>query len=379
MEHGPCRIYDANGTRYHNEAWNSHANVFFVDQPIGVGYSYADYGEFVGTSEDAAIDIAAFVAIFFESFSKFKGRAFHMAGESYGGRYIPLFASEVYDQNARLVEAGLTPINLTSVIIESAIHDTHNGIGNGWTDVLSMILSYYDMVCTAASVPPVADIASCVHLKKLIPRCEKWIKESCTDIFDHINCRAAYDFCDGAFSAPFYATGKNPYDISKDCEGEPGDLCYRVTRHISNYLDSNSTRSLLGVDPSVPTPYAICSDPVALAFDASNDQQQTVTPLHVTALLERQVRVLIYVGTYDWICNWVGNERWTRALEWSGQREFVGRELSVWEVEGRRAGVTRSARGLTFATIEGAGHMVPYDKPKEALALINRWLANEEL
>ena len=42
------------------------------------------------TSEDAAQDIAAFVAIFFENFSSFKGRAFHMAGESYGVRTCPL-------------------------------------------------------------------------------------------------------------------------------------------------------------------------------------------------------------------------------------------------------------------------------------------------
>ena len=39
---------------------------------------------FQSTTEEAAKDIAAFVAIFFENFSKFKGRAFHMAGESYG-------------------------------------------------------------------------------------------------------------------------------------------------------------------------------------------------------------------------------------------------------------------------------------------------------
>ena len=36
------------------------------------------------TTEEAAKDIAAFVSIFFENFSKFKGRPFHMAGESYG-------------------------------------------------------------------------------------------------------------------------------------------------------------------------------------------------------------------------------------------------------------------------------------------------------
>lgn len=42
-----------------------------------------------------------------------------MAGESYGGRYIPVFAAAVYDQNAALVKAGLEPINLKSIMIGS--------------------------------------------------------------------------------------------------------------------------------------------------------------------------------------------------------------------------------------------------------------------
>ena len=60
-----------------------------------------------------------------------------MAGESYGvssntfsrskqesyspfsqqGRYIPVFAAEVYDQNMHLIQAGMTPINLTSIML----------------------------------------------------------------------------------------------------------------------------------------------------------------------------------------------------------------------------------------------------------------------
>jgi carboxypeptidase C (cathepsin A) len=82
------------------------------------------------------------------------------------------------------------------------------------------------------------------------------------------------------------------------------------------------------------------------------------------------LQVLIYVGTYDWICNWIGNERWTLNLEWSGKPEFAASELRVWEVEpGVRAGRTRGERmsvkkgegrkgGLVYATVEGAGHMV---------------------
>ena len=40
-----------------------------------------------------------------------------MAGESYGGRYIPVYAAAVYDQNKELVKKGLTPINLNSIMI----------------------------------------------------------------------------------------------------------------------------------------------------------------------------------------------------------------------------------------------------------------------
>jgi len=82
------------------------------------------------------------------------------------------------------------------------------------------------------------------------------------------------------------------------------------------------------------------------------------TQHYVAALLERKVKVLIYVGKYDWICNHVGNEAWTLNLEWSGHDEFSAQALREWKVDGKTAGSTRSAQGLTFATINGAGHMV---------------------
>ncbi|KAF9467031.1 serine carboxypeptidase [Collybia nuda] len=367
MELGPCRALNGNGTTFHPESWNSNANIFFIDQPIGVGFSYADYGEAVSTSEDAAKDVAAFVSIFFENFGQFKGRAFHMAGESYGGRYIPLFASAVYDQNAKLIEAGLTPINLKSAMI-----------GNGMTDSHKMILSYYDMQCSPASVAPIVDISTCVVMKATLQRCEKWMRESCKEQFDAISCGAATTFCSSVYNAPYHATGRNPYDISQPCEGGIETLCYPVTKHIGNYLDKPSVRKLLGVDPSLTANFSQCSPDVHNAFTATLDMHHLATD-YVSALLDRGVRVLIYVGAYDWICNWVGNERWTLALEWSGQSAFIGQPLREWTVEGKPAGKTRSAKGFTFATIYEAGHMVPYNKPKESLELVQRWLAEKEL
>jgi len=367
MELGPCRIVDANSTEFNPYSWNSNANIFFIDQPVGVGFSYAEYGEYVGTTEEAALDVAAFVAIFFETFSQFKGRGFHMAGESYGGRYIPVFASAVYDQNAKLVEAGMEPINLKSIMI-----------GNGLTDNYRMIPSYYDMACSPASVEPILDISACVRMKQATSRCDKWMKATCVDHFDTMDCNAAINFCEEEIALPFYLSGKNPYDISKDCDGPLSEtLCYPITKTIAAYLDKHSVRKTLGVDSSIGN-FTGCSYTVAAAFGANLDIAHA-TQHWVAALLERNIRTLVYVGTYDWICNWVGNEAFTLAMEWTGQDEFIKQSLNEWTVDGHVAGKVRSSGGLTFATIDGAGHMVPYDKPREALQLISRWLKEEQI
>jgi len=130
MELGPCQIHtvaDISGPRFNSHSWNSNASIIFIDQPVGVGFSYADYGEHVGRTEDAAKDIAAFITIFFENFINKKAGAdkikFHLAGESYGGRYIPVFAAEVLDTNLRLKGGKVKPVPLKSVMIGNGVTD----------------------------------------------------------------------------------------------------------------------------------------------------------------------------------------------------------------------------------------------------------------
>ncbi|KAI0354049.1 serine carboxypeptidase [Trametes cingulata] len=367
MELGPCRVTSANSTEPNPYSWNEHANVFFVDQPVGVGFSYADYGESVGTTFEAADDIAAFMAIFFEHFTKFQGRALHLAGESYGGRYIPVFAARIYDKNAQLVEAGITPINLTSIMI-----------GNGCTDFSTMFTSYYDAQCADPTFPPVQGISDCVRMKQLVPRCEQRFRDSCVDKVDSIDCAAAAEFCSTAMSELF--RDLNHYDRARPCKGA-ADIteCYPIMRHIGEFLNSKRTQELLGVDSSVRGNFSWHATSVGEAFRANLDHYAFPAQYYIGALLERGIRALIYVGATDYICNWIGNERMTLALEWSQQGAFRSAPLEEWIVEGKVAGVTRSGGGLTYATIAGAGHMAPYDKPVESLELANKWLAGTPL
>ncbi|CAG8721275.1 6284_t:CDS:2, partial [Acaulospora colombiana] len=100
---------------------------------------------------------------------------------------------------------------------------------------------------------------------------------------------------------------------------------------------------------------------------------------YLAGLLERGVRVLIYVGTNDLGCNFVGNYRTVQGMDWSGAQVFVEKELHNWEVDGKVAGETKSEGRLTFTTVRGAGHMVPFDKPAEAAHLVEHWIANMPL
>jgi carboxypeptidase C (cathepsin A) len=151
------------------------------------------------------------------------------------------------------------------------------------------------------------------------------------------------------------------YPILKYC---PCALDHKVnntyvswSRTISKYLDQPVVREKLGVDSVLTSNFSACDNGVGERFDQTLDMTHRTVD-HIGALLDRGVGVLIYVGTYDWICNWVGNERWTLAVEWSGHEEFVKEELREWVVDGKKAGLVRSKGGLTFVTVDAAGHMV---------------------
>jgi len=99
---------------------------------------------------------------------------------------------------------------------------------------------------------------------------------------------------------PFWETGLNPYDISKPCDGPIEEtLCYPATKYITTFLNLLKTRKMLGVSNRAPE-YNGCSEAVGLDFASHLDIAKTTTP-YVEALLERGIRVLIYVGTNDWI------------------------------------------------------------------------------
>ena len=76
-----------------------------------------------------------------------------------------------------------------------------------------------------------------------------------------------------------------------------------VHRRAATILDP-ATRALLGVDPAHDA-FAWHNDTVQRAFERNADRYSFRAEQYIGALLERGVRVLVYVGVNDFVCNWV--------------------------------------------------------------------------
>ena len=63
-----------------------------------------------------------------------------------------------------------------------------------------------------------------------------------------------------------------------------------------------------------------------------NKSQSTerVSTKYLHNIYPLSTQVLIYAGDVDYICNWLGNKKWVKALEWSGKEEFNMAEDEPW-------------------------------------------------
>ncbi|KAG0232181.1 hypothetical protein BGW41_001939 [Actinomortierella wolfii] len=359
MELGPCQVNEkGDGTIYNPHSWNSNASVIFLDQPANVGFSY---GDSASTSVGAAKDVYALLQIFFKEFPEYQRLDFHVAGESYGGHYVPAIGAEIHRMNLQIATPALREPGLQHINLESLL------IGNGLTDA-RLQYPWYPEMAYNNSYGPVVDEAGYLEMKKHLPRCIQLI-ERCYDTESPLFCTPATIYCEKVTEA-YAKTKMNPYDVRLKCESD--NLCYPIIGSIESYLNRPKVQRKLGVDAE-KSKFESCNNGVGFRFLLQGD---VMRPMHrrLIDLLESGIRVLLYSGDADFICNWMGNKAWALALPWSGMYDMQDKHDKQWFANGHYAGDVRSAGPLTFLRVFGAGHMVPYDKPAESLEMLNNWI-----
>ncbi|KAJ2400953.1 hypothetical protein GGI23_001712, partial [Coemansia sp. RSA 2559] len=299
QENGPCQYvpsvpYDKSmsdskrkklphGIERNLWAWNDVADIVFIDQPIGTGFSYGQSPN----STEGATDTAwrAMQAIYSllntertTVYSEPAISEMFIFGESYGGRYIPIFTeyllhmNDLVSNSTDLQARGFASLPLSGI-----------GIGNGMFDFMIQIPTYKQMGCNSTYSPPLFNAWQCKYLEKVVnPQCQSALEKcyggpnvapSVHSLRDNATCvslepepwrtsrECAYAdrYCNGALN---WTTLTNTYDVREGARLPPDDYV--------EYLQSREFMAAVGANPEIQ--YTECSDPVSDQFSATSDE-----------------------------------------------------------------------------------------------------------
>ncbi|XP_010468225.1 PREDICTED: serine carboxypeptidase-like 33 [Camelina sativa] len=147
------------------------------------------------------------------------------------------------------------------------------------------------------------------------------------------------------------------------------DPCY------SNYAEKYFNRvdvqsSLHAITRNVPR-WKVCNDSILQTYHFT---VSSMLPTY-SKLIKAGLKIWVYSGDADGRVPVIGSRYCVEALGLS-----VKSDWRSWfhnhQVGGR---ITEYEGGLTFVTVRGAGHLVPLNKPEEALALFRSFLNGQEL
>jgi len=347
-ENGPYTINQDLSLNINPYSWNSFANIIFIDQPVGTGFSYADsFFDYNINEEQISKDMFIFIQEFFTLFPHYADLPLYITGESYAGHYIPAISYRILQGNQR--KEGPFNINLKGL-----------AIGNGWVNPKAQYPAYAEFAYhnqLISEVEYIADVAASKVCEALIDS-GKWM-----EALYECQLYTTSVLLEMGITLGYYP---NPYNYKEKCAEKP--LCYDFSL-LDAYLAQPNVKEALGVEGRAWTE---CDTIVHLLLLGDWIKNLDV---HVPNLLENGYSVLVYSGMLDYICNWMGGDAWTTELPWNGQQQFNQMNFTDWHVGNEIAGYAKSFQNLTFLKVINAGHMVPMDQPINALAMLKNFLS----
>eukprot|EP01122_Echinamoeba_exundans_P003223 TRINITY_DN13351_c0_g1_i1.p1 TRINITY_DN13351_c0_g1~~TRINITY_DN13351_c0_g1_i1.p1 ORF type:complete len:424 (+),score=116.62 TRINITY_DN13351_c0_g1_i1:59-1330(+) len=338
FENGPWTVNKDLSLNANQYGWNKFANLLFVDQPGGTGFSYVKNKHgYVTNEQQVAADAYTFLQNFLNKFPQYRNLPFYITGESYAGHYIPSIAHYIWQMNQ---SPSNVRINLQGI-----------AIGNGWVDPLVQAQSYAPFLYYNGKI----DQSTMQAANEQYQTCASDIQGG--------NYDSAFYDCNMVMQTCLEDAGNiNVYDIRKQCDGS---LCYNFDS-IAKWLNQDFVRQKLGVGDRT---WEDCNQGVYQYLEGDFERSY----LDLVPDLLTSMPVVFYNGEYDLVCNHYGTAALLNSMQWPGQNQFINaNNHTVSTPNGQAWGTVRNSGNLTYIRVFNAGHMVPHDQPAAALDLLRR-------
>lgn len=142
-----------------------------------------------------------------------------------------------------------------------------------------------------------------------------------------------------------------------------------------DFLNLASSQAALGVNLN----YTESNNDVAYAFQKTGDFAYPNFLTDLETILDNSVRVAMYHGDADYICNWFGGQAVSLQIDYTHSTEFRAAGYAPFVVDGTEYGEVRQYGNYSFMRIYEAGHEVPFYQPLASLAMFSRVLGNVDI
>jgi cathepsin A (carboxypeptidase C) len=352
-----------------------------LESPAGVGFSYATDGNTDTDDDQTAQDNHdALVDFFTNKFPELKPNDFYVTGESYGGVYIPTLAVLLANDKTNFP-------NFKGV-----------AIGNGYYHVQLNIntqpsLFYYHGIARQNLYDDA--VTKCCNNNPY--KCDYYnMNGQCANFANELLNQAndldpynLYNVCylDGGSRSKrnfirkrlmknaiskLNSQGARFYSDKSSQNAANLPLCAQDT-NTETYLNRQDVRTALHIPSSVPH-WTDCAN-------INYNQIYNDVTSQFKTLIQKGVRILVYNGDVDSVCNIVMNEQFIAQL---GLTVQDGTNRKAWHYNGSFSdpnnyisnvgGFYEKFNGLDFVSVRGSGHFVPEDRPREALQMIYNFI-----
>ncbi|KAM0425164.1 hypothetical protein ACHAPT_009481 [Fusarium lateritium] len=372
VENGDCQFDRQQQKPLKNPyGWTEEFHMVYLDQPVGVGFSYVDNetdpGAYPVTADEAAPDVIAFLRLFAQAFPHLAKNPLHLAGESYGGHWVPVFGNWIAQYNKMVPNEDRLP--LASLVAMSA-----------WSHPRTQVPALYDVACHPYKgfPPSISDTALCDAMASDYQKCEDLL-QACDWTAEPFACQEAGRMCTNGFMDIVSSQQVNKYDRRMACT-IPG-RCYPIMEEMELWMNSDHifdhVLDVRNQTTGKKDEFVFLREQTYRDFNNSGDVLMDTLKNVQSILVGTEIPVMFTASDADVMVNPKGLREGLETIRWRNRPLFKNapqEELPFKTAQGNAAGLLKRTDQLWFAELADAGHMFPYDQPAAALQLIRLWL-----
>ncbi|XP_059063481.1 serine carboxypeptidase-like 45 [Cryptomeria japonica] len=353
-------------------SWNKEANVLYLESPAGVGFSYSNTTSFYEGVNDrrTALDNLVFFIRWFKKFPAYKTRDLYLTGESYAGHYIPQLAERMLRYNRKYKIFNLKGVAIGNPLMKFG-NDLNARAEFLWSHGLICDQSYKEMVYTCNYSRYVHEFyrhnlsAACNEVNSLI-------SQEVSDFID--NYDVTLDVCLSSIGMQSKTLNSMLFQRKNEENPQLPDVC--VGDESTTYLNRLDVQEAMNIRlTGAAKQWSPCSR--KLHYDHLNLEISTVHLLG--ELVKAGIRVFVYSGDQDSVIPLTG----TRTLIYNLAAELklnTSAPYRVWFEGNQVGGWTQVySNSLSYATVRGGSHEVPFSQPERSLVLFKSFLKGEPL